>query len=154
MRRSALAITVLSLGWLLAGCGANRPSPRDFVARADAICASSLRHTRSIPTPSGTSPTALAGYLDAVLPVIRSEAAQLRGLRRPTGGLRKLAQLTSYFHALDDAVAGYATLAAAAHRGDRGAMARAQTVLAANPAAALAAQYGLRACGAAGSTAA
>jgi len=153
MRRTTLAIALLSLGFALAGCGATHPTKRDFVARADAICASSLRHTRSIPTPAATGPTALSGYLDDVLPVIRSEAAQLRGLKRPPADPRERAQLTSYLRALDDAVAGYASLAAAAHHGDRGAMARAQSALRANRAAALAAQYGLRACGAAGSTA-
>ncbi|MDQ6729365.1 MAG: hypothetical protein M3022_03425 [Actinomycetota bacterium] len=154
MRRATLAVVVLSLGLAIAGCGAARPTKRDFIARADAICASSLRATRSIRAPAATGSTALAGYLNSVLLVIRSEAAQLRGLHRPPGGPRELAQLTAYLRALDDAVAGYASLAAAAQRDDQGAMADAQAALRANRAAALAVQYGLRACGAAGSTAA
>lgn len=154
MPRATLAIAILSLGCALASCGPGGPTKSDFVARADVICASSLRHTRSIPTPAGTSLPALAGYLNAVLPVIRFEAAQLRGLRRPPGSPRERTQLASYLRALDDAVASYASLAAAAQRGDRGAVARAQAGLRSNRAAALAARYGLRSCGAAGSTAA
>lgn len=132
---------------LIAGCGGSAYTKRDFIARADAICASALRETRSIP--AGPD---LASYAAAVLPVIQSEANQLRSLRRPPDDGRNQARLNQYFAALAKTVRDYHTLAAAARRGDQEAVAAAEASLAASPLESLATSYGLRSCGAPGAT--
>jgi hypothetical protein len=137
---------------MLASCGDSAVSRREFVARADAICASALRRTREIPPPTGTGTRALATYLDTVMPVLRSEGRQLRGLPRPATGPGR--QLTAFLSSFDAALGHYAAVAAAARRGDAAAVAREEASVRAAPTAALAARYGLRVCGAAPSTAA
>jgi len=140
-------VALLALAAVLTGCGGSAYTKRDFIARADAICAGALRQTRSIP--AGTD---LASYLSDVLPVIQSEADQLRALRRPPGTARDRATLNQYFAALGQTVSDYRRLAAAATTGDQGAVASAEAALAASPLESLAASYGLRSCGAPSAT--
>jgi hypothetical protein len=147
---------LLTLTALLAGC-AGSYTKRDFVARADAICASAVRQTRSIAPPSLTSSAAhqmraLAGYLAEVSPVVRSEAAQLRALRRPTEDGRARATLARYLGALARAAGDYTALAASARRGELQGVASAEAALRASPVASLAARYGLRSCATPGAT--
>ena len=147
---------LLTLAALLAGCGSSNTN-RDFVARADAICASAVRETRSIAAPSFSHAaaqqlTALADYLASVLPIVQSEAAQLRALRRPTEDVRARATLARYLAALAQAAGDYGALAAAARRGDAQGVASAEAALRASPVASLAASAGLRSCGIPGAT--
>jgi hypothetical protein len=102
-----------TLAAVLAGCGGGY-TKSDFVARADAICASALRQTRSIPPGAD-----LGGYLAAVLAVVQSEATQLRALRRPPDTAGDRATLEQYFAALGQTVSDYRQLAAAAQNGDQ-----------------------------------
>jgi hypothetical protein len=132
----------LALAVVLAGCGGGY-TKSDFVARADAICASALRQTRSIPPGAD-----LGGYLAAVLAVVQSEATQLRALRRPPDTAGDRATLEQYFAALGQTVSDYRQLAAAAQSGDQQIVASAEASLAASPLESLAARYGLRSCGA------
>jgi hypothetical protein len=148
---------LLTLTTLVAGCGGSSYTRRDFVARADAICTSAVRQTRSIAPPSFTRPaarqlSALADYLAAVLPVVQSEAAQLRALRRPTHDAPAGATLGRYLAAVAQAASDYRALAAAAKRGDAQGVASAEAALRASPVASLAAGYGLRSCGVPGAT--
>ncbi len=131
---------------LIAGCGSSY-TKSDFIARADAICASALRQTRSV-APS----TALGEYVGAVLPIVQGEATQLRALKPPPEDARDRAALTQYFGALAQEVENYRKLAAAAKRGDGQAETNAEAALRASPAASLATVYGLRACGTPGAT--
>lgn len=140
-------LALLALTGALAGCGGSSYSKRDFLARADAICASALRQTRSIPP--GTD---LAAYAAAVLPVIQSEADQLRALRRPADSARDRATLDQYFAALGQTVGDYRELAAAAKGGDQQTVANAEASLASSPLDSLAASYGLSSCGAPSAT--
>lgn len=133
---------------LMAGCGSTY-TKQDFIARADAICASALRQTRSI---APGSP--LAGYLAAVLPIVQSEASQLRALKRPRQDARDRAALEQYFEALAQVVQNYGKLAAAAKQGDGQGVSSAEAALRASPVAALATAYGLRSCGTPGATSA
>ena len=135
-------LALVALGTVLAACGGNAYTKRDFVARADAICASALRQARSIPP--GTN---LPAYLAAVVPVVQSEANQLRALRRPPDTAHDRTTLDAYFTALGQTVDDYRRLAAAATSGDQQTIADAEASLAANPLDSLAASYGLRACG-------
>jgi hypothetical protein len=131
---------------LIAGCGGSY-TKSDFVARADAICASALRQTRSI------DPTnALGQYVAAVLPIVQSEATQLRALKRPAQDARDKAALSRYLGALAQEVQNYRKLAVAAKRGDGQGVTDAEAALRASPAASLASGYGLRACGTPGAT--
>ncbi len=154
VRVLALSLAAACLGLTIAACGDAVVTKRDFLARADAICASALRHTRTIAAPSGTGTRALGAYLDAVVPVLRGEAVELRRLRRPPAGPGERAELAAFLAAFDTAVGDYAALAVAAHRGDASSIAREEASLRAAPTASLAAHFGLRVCGAAPSTAA
>ncbi|HEU0318624.1 MAG TPA: hypothetical protein VFR49_14910 [Solirubrobacteraceae bacterium] len=142
---------------VLAGCGSY--TQHDFIARADAICASTVRQTRLIAPPSFTRAPAerlhaLAGYVAQVLPLVRAEVTELRGVRQPTEGGADRATLQSFLAAFTQVVAGYQSLATAAAAGDAAGVARAEASLSASPVAALAARYGLRSCGTPGGTSA
>jgi hypothetical protein len=133
---------------LIAGCGSSY-TKSDFIARADAICASALRQTRSI------APTSVLGeYVAAVLPVVESEATQLRALKSPPQNARDKAALAKYFGALAQELENYRKLGVAAKRGDGQGVTNAEAALRASPAASLATRYGLRACGTPGATSA
>ncbi|MBV8999093.1 MAG: hypothetical protein JO304_08545 [Solirubrobacterales bacterium] len=157
-RPRASACGALLIALLAAGCGGSGYTKSDFVARANAICASAVRQTRSIPPPSAAQAgsgqdAALAAYLSSVVPVLESEASQLRALRRPPGNARDQATLKRYLTALTETVTNYRQLAAAAKRGDDQTVANAEAALGASQVYSLAAGYGLRACGSPGTTA-
>ena len=139
---------------LLAACGSY--TKKDFIARADAICSSTLRATRAVAPPTfggGSGQLAsVAAYLAKVVPLVRSEAGQLQALRRPGAAAADQVTLTRFLAAFTREAGDYAALAAAAQRGDRLGVASAEGVLRVSPAASLAARYGLRACGSAGAT--
>jgi hypothetical protein len=138
----------VALAALVAGCGGSAYTKRDFVARADAICASALRQARSIAPGS-----ALSTYLAGFVPVLESEATQLQALRRPPGNARDRATLDRYFAALQQTVVEYRQLAAAARSGDDQAVTNAEAALGADQLYSLATSYGLGSCGTPGSTA-
>jgi hypothetical protein len=126
------------------------------VARANAICTKTLNQTRALTPPASTSQPggALAAYLGQLVPLVQSEADQIHALKRPSGGSAKdRLMLSQYLAALEAVVAAYRQLEAAARRGDAQAIATVEATLRANPAADLAAGYGLRSCGTPGSTA-
>lgn len=158
MPRIAARCALIAVAVLLGGCGST-VTKSDFVARADAICASTTRQLRTIPPPdvSAVAPArqttaALAGYLDEVLPIAQSEAAKVRALKRPDGKPRDRAALDAYVGALAQAVVDYRALAIAARQGDAPGVASAEAALRTNRVASLAASYGLQACGSAGAT--
>jgi hypothetical protein len=157
VRFAGVTCALLALAALLAGCGGGSYAKPDFVARADAICTSAVRQTRSIAPPSFTRPaarqlSALARYLAAVLPIVQSEAAQLRALRRPTQDAAARATLTQYLAAVARAAGDYRALTAAAQRGDAQGVSNAEAALRTSPVASLATSYGLRSCGVPGAT--
>jgi hypothetical protein len=139
---------VLALAAVVGGCGGSSYSKRDFIARADAICAGALRQSRSI-----TPGTALATYLSAYVPVLESEETQLRALRRPPGTARDRGTLNQYYVALSQTVAEYRRLAAAAKSGDDQGVTNAEAALGASRVYTLATSYGMSSCGTPGSTA-
>jgi hypothetical protein len=126
---------------LAAGCGAGY-TKSDFIARANAICASSLRQARSVPSGSG-----LTAYLAAELPVLQGEAVQLLKLRRPPDTARDRAILSRYFDALTQTVRDYRELETAARHGDQETESTIEAALAASPLESLASSYGMRSCG-------
>lgn len=137
---------------MVAGCGSSGYSKSDFVARADGICTNTLRQTRALAPPASASGSSVAAYLGKLVPLVESEADQLRALARPPDSARDRATLTAYFAALGQVVAAYRQLKAAAARGDAQAIADVEATLNASPVASLAASYGLKACGTPGST--
>ncbi len=146
----------LALIAVVAGCG-SAYTKRDFIARADAICAGTLRELRSIPPPSFGQSTAsqgpsLAAYLAGAVPVLASESRQLEALRRPPPNAGDSAALTRWLGALAQVVQDYRALSAAAHRGDAQGVASAEAALRASPVATLAASYGLGSCATPGAT--
>jgi hypothetical protein len=146
----------VALAAVLGGCGSSYTKP-DFVARADAICTNAVRQTRSIAPPSFSRSSArqlsaLAGYLAAVLPIVQSEATQLRALRRPTRDGLAGATLARYLAAVAQAASDYRALTTAAQRGDAQGVANAEAALRASPVVSLAARYGLRSCAVPGAT--
>ena len=151
MRRLKAIVAVLSLAVLPAGCG-SKYTKSDFVARADGICTNAVREIRSLKTPTATAGQelhALSQYLAKVLPIVQSEASQIRALKRP--GEDQTA-LDRYLSAQAEVVAEYGRLAAAARRGDQQGVASAKAKLQTSPVAGRAAQYGLHACGTPGGT--
>jgi hypothetical protein len=146
----------VALAALVAGCGSGAYTKSDFVARANAICTSTLRKTRALPPPASTSQPggAPAAYLGQLVPLVQSEANQLRALKRPSDNARDSATLTAYYTALEQVVENYQQLEAAARRGDTQTMTEVEATLRGSPVATLAASYGLRSCGTPGSTSA
>jgi uncharacterized lipoprotein YmbA len=151
--RGVHVYVALALAVVLAGCGSSTPTKHDFVARANAICAGTLRQTRAIGAPTSAG-AGLAAYLAKAVPLVQSEADQLRALKRPTDTARDRQTLTQYFSALDQVVAAYRRLETAARRGDAAGVATVEASLRANPVTTLAARYGMRSCGTPGATAA
>jgi hypothetical protein len=140
---------------LLSACGGSSYTKADFVARANAICTKTLNQTRAVTPPSSTSRPggALVAYLGQLVPLLQSEADQIRALKRPPGGTaRDRLMLSQYLAALGQVVGAYRQLEAAAKHGDEQTIASIEATLRANPAADLAASYGLRSCGTPGST--
>jgi hypothetical protein len=151
VRRLKAIVAVVSLAALLTGCG-SKYTKSDFVARADGICTNAVREIRSLNSPTaagGQQLRALSQYLAKVVPIVESEATQIRALKRPSGDD---AALDRYLSAQAEVVAEYRRLAAAAKRGDEQGAAGAEAKLQASPVATLAAQYGLHACGTPAST--
>jgi hypothetical protein len=146
---------VLGLAVACGGCGTYTKS--DFIARADAICANALRDTRAIalrssPGAASSRLNALAGYLAAALPVVESEASQLRAVRRPPDNPRDRALLARYLAAVRADADSYRQLANAARTNDAAGVATAEAALRASPVSTLAARYGLHSCGTPGAT--
>jgi hypothetical protein len=145
-RVTAIAVVAATAVGLV-GCGGSTYTKHDFVIRADAICAGALRQARSI-----APGTALPAYLAAYVPVLESEASQLRALRRPPGSAHDQAALKQYFAALSQTVAEYRRLATAAKSGDDQGVANAESALGSSRVYSLATAYGLNSCGTPGST--
>jgi hypothetical protein len=152
--RQAWLYGLLALTVVVAGCGGSGYTKSDFIARADAICTSTVRQARALTPPASTSQPggALAAYLGELVPLVQSEEHQLRALKRPPGKARDSATLTAYYAALAQIVANYRQLEAAARRGDTQTATDVEATLRASPVADLAASYGLRSCGTPGST--
>ena len=151
MSRPPARTTAIALVLVLAGCGSHAVTKQDFIARADAICASAIRGERNVAASAGggaVSLRALARYLGAVVPIVNSEVAQLRKLPQP-GADRGL--LGQYLVAAQAAAGDYASLASSARAGERTAVNLKSAALQSSPAASLAARYGLTTC--AGATA-
>src|SRR5262249_3657289 len=156
VRRVEGTVVLLLTAAVLGGCG-GKYTKQDFVARANAICDSTVRDTRRIPPPSftGSAPQrleALAGYVGPVLPIARSEEAKRRDLKRPPGTPGELRLLDRYYAALGKSVASYRDLQTAAQNGDAAGVTAAVAALRANPVATLATRYGIRSCGVPGTT--
>jgi hypothetical protein len=154
-RRSALGAAALSLALVVAACGSY--TKKNFIARADAICAHTLQQLRALPPPvlSGGERgrlTALARYLDRGVPLIRSEANQLLKLQRPSGSRAQRVLLERFLLAERQVAADYAALAQAAATGSPAAVSSAGAALRDNQVTMLSAQYGLLDCGSAGAT--
>jgi len=155
--RTRCILAVLVVAAPLGGCG-DTITKRDYVARADAICASAVRQTRVIPPPTLAGSQAqrldaLAQYFARVLPIAQSELAQLQALKRPSADATDRAVLQRFLATLRQTVGDYRALVTAAQRGDAQGVAAAVARLRASPLVALAARYGLGSCGAPGGTA-
>jgi hypothetical protein len=142
---------------VVAGCASSSIKKSDYIARADAICTNAVRATRSIAPPAAGDTrqqqlSSLSAYLGILVPIVNTEASQIRALKRPSGTAQDKAALERYLGALAKSASDYRNLADAAKRGDAAAVASAEAALRRNPVSALATSYGLRACGVAGGT--
>jgi hypothetical protein len=135
---------------LLAACGSY--TKHDFIASADAICASTVPATRAGAPPSARGLSALAAYLGKLLPILRAEEKEIHALKRPAESARDGATLASYMRALSQSVSAFEQLASAAKAGDRQTVASAEAALRTSPVGSLASSYGLRSCGTPGAT--
>jgi hypothetical protein len=154
--RHARVYGLLTAALLVSACGGGGGYTKaDFVARANAICTKTLNQTRAIIPPASTAPPGgeFAAYLGQLVPLVQSETDQIRALKRPSGGTAEdRRMLSQYLAALGQVVTAYRQLKAAAKQGDAQAIANVEATLRANPAADLAASYGLRSCGTPGAT--
>ena len=107
-----------------------------------------VRRARSPRRRRPRSRGALAAYLGQLVPLVQSEAGQIRALKRPPGAARDRLMLSQYLAALGQVVGGISPArGGGASSGDAQAIASVEATLRASPAAALAARYGLRSCG-------
>lgn len=154
--RTARLCGLLAVAVLVSACGGGNThyTKADFVARANAICTKTLSQTRAITPPASTRPgDALAAYLGQLVPLLQTEANQIRALKRPSGGTAQDRRvLTHYLAALGQVVGAYRRLETAARRGDAQTIANVEATLRDNPAADLATSYGLHSCGTPGAT--
>ena len=144
--RASAVLGVSLVALALAACGSSGESKQDFIARANGICTNAIHDVRNVSVPGSggaVSAPALAKYLEAVAPIVVSEAKQLKALPRPT---TDQALLDRYLAAVAAIAAQYKALAQAARAGDRQAMSTATAALQANPATGLATRYGLTEC--------
>jgi hypothetical protein len=153
VHRRSPTVATLACALLLAGCG-SKYTKHDFVARANGICTNALRDARSIAPPDTASgkDAALAHYLAKLVPILESEQAQLRKLKRPAQTDAESAALDGYFKALAAQVTATQRLLAAARSDDSQGISAAEAALRSDAIAAAAARYGLTACGTPGGT--
>ena len=147
--------TLLALGAVVpAACGTSGITRVDYLARANAICATALRGARNVTPPgssaAGPSLDALGSYFKQVIPIVEREASQLRALPRPAADR---ALLDSFLSALGASVADYRRLASAATAGDRATLEQEASALGSSPASGLASRYGLSECAGSGAAA-
>ncbi len=143
-RRRAATVVICITTLAVAGCGSSGPSRSQFIARADAICHSSLAQLRAR--------EATASTLATVVPVIASEVRQLSALKQPT---QDRALLRRYLAAMHTWLAGWRQLESVMAQGARNAQALsvAQATVSSNVPATLARRYGLMECSTAGASA-
>ena len=148
-----LACVLLAVIIWLASCSSRAETKQDYVARANAICASATRAIRNV-APAGAgavSLSALGHYLSMVTPIVDTEVKQLRALPLPALDRRQLEQ---YLTAVAAEATDYRGLETAARSGNRAWVSAATAALQASPATTLAGRYGLTSCvGAAGTVA-
>ncbi len=94
----------------------------------------------------------MAAYLSRLVPLVQSEADQLRKRTRPPGDAHDRLMLSQYFASLGRVVTAYHELEAAARSGDSDTIASVEATLRESPVAALATAYGIRSCGTPGAT--
>ena len=111
-----------------------------MIARADAICSSTLSQIRAVAPPTGVS---AATYLRKVAPIVDKEAAQIAKLPRPAA---RKATLDQFVAAVQTADHAYRQATAAAGRGNSSGVATALSTLRTSRAPLLARRYGLTAC--------
>jgi hypothetical protein len=139
--RLAASLTLVAVA--VGGCGGHTVTKSDVIARASQICETAASSVREVAPPRGQSTSELARYFAEVTPVVRHEVAQLRALPRPA---QDRAILDQYVAAVAQSASTFRALAAAARAGDQAALASAGAALRANPAATLAARYGITRC--------
>jgi hypothetical protein len=145
-RPARLAVALLTSS-VIVGCGSRTVTKRDYVARADAICASALRSLRAAGPASS-----LSAYLGSAVPILRSQDHQLRALPAPSQSAADRATLSRYLAALDADLRSYQALQSAAQAGNAEAATGAESALRVSPTTTLAARYGLRDCAAPSAT--
>ena len=146
MRRPhAIAVAVVIVAALVAGCGGHAASRQDVIARANAICFTAQQAARSVASPAGgaSDTKMLAAYFDKLAPIVAKEARQLAALPRPP---QRQATLNHYIDAVGASVADYRAAARAAAAGDSGAVTQALARLQATGATPYARAYGLTQC--------
>ncbi len=148
-RRGRRTAAGLLLALAVAGCGGHTATKSDVIARGNAICAAAVRELRATAPPAPGSLPALSRYLQQLLPIVRREVSDLKGLPRPA---QDRALLDRYVSGVTKLGSTYADLAAAAERGDQEGVDQALAALQANSASALAGRYGLRQCASAATT--
>jgi hypothetical protein len=146
------AATAGATALLVAGCGGGIDH-RQYVQRADAICAFTLRSVRSLTPPQLSGATSahdasLAVYLGQLVPLLRRELRQLRALPRPSERAAQTRALDGYLASLNRSVSRFASVEQAARSGDGDGdvVNLLESELAADPAPRLAFAYGLTGC--------
>jgi hypothetical protein len=142
-RALSLLLATVAAAAAIPACGGHSATPKDVIARANAICFTAQQSARSVASPGAADTKALAAYFDKVVPIVAKEARQLAALPRPA---QRRATLNHYVAAVGRSVSDYRAAARAAAAGDAGGVSRALARLQSIEATRYARAYGLSQC--------
>jgi hypothetical protein len=148
-KRTVSPLIAVALVVVLSACGSSAPSKKDFISRADAICARGDSQSKAVPVPQTTGLTRaqvyakLGSYIDEVVPVAEKVVGQIKALEQPSDNQ---ALLHRYYASLDDGIAKLHALSAAAKQANTPALQSVVTALKTSESAQLARQYGFKTC--------
>jgi hypothetical protein len=149
------ACTAVVLALAVTACGA--VTHRQYVTRADGICAATLRATRSLTPPQQTGTLeqqlrSLSAYYGRIASLLRKQDRELRALTKPKQTPRQQAELNRYLVSLSTVAGYFSKLAADAGSGKPEQLASLDSALSGEFLGQLARSYGLRECSSSGST--
>jgi hypothetical protein len=155
VKRTLSPLIAMAVVAVLSACGSSGPSKKDFISRADAICARGDSQIKSVPLPQTTGLSApqiyanLGSYVDRLLPVAQKVIVQIKALKQPSDNQ---ALLHRYYASLDSGIVKLQALSTAAKQANKQGLQTAITGLRDTQPAQLARQYGFRTCGSTAAT--
>lgn len=145
-RVTLIAVAALSITVLSASCGesSGRLSKAEFIAKADAICATGRSEIKALPNPRTYAE--LPAYIRKALPIQRRDIAEIRKLKPPKRDQREVELMLERVDRTNEA---FESLRAGVESGDAAEANRAyaEVMRTNDDATRRAERYGLRVCG-------